>query len=203
MSRFPAPAPPYLGPPAHSSDGENKPVNRIVIHSTVSACKAGGARQIAAYFKSSSAGGSAHYVVDPGEVVQVAYDSVICWHAPPNQHSLGIEMCDTPGPVPDDKPATAAYKAARRRWRWRLPQQQQLLERTAQLTAELALAYRVPIRYVGPVRLRLGWRGITTHAAVSLAWRQSTHWDPGFWPRREFMRRVRRHAAQLRQEARE
>src|SRR5690349_19229744 len=107
MPKFKAPEPVYLGPPAHFTAGDNKPVSRIVIHSTVSECKAGGAREIAAYFRTKAAGGSAHYVVDPSEVVQAAYDSVVCWHAPPNEHSLGIEMCDTPGPLPNDKPGTA------------------------------------------------------------------------------------------------
>src|SRR5690348_5937428 len=77
-----APNPVYLGPAAHTSPGNNKPINRIVIHSTVSPCVEGQARNSALYFRSPSAGGSAHYVVDPGEVVQVVYDGVIAWHAP-------------------------------------------------------------------------------------------------------------------------
>lgn len=197
MSKIEPPAPPYVGPPAHFSLGDNKPISRIVIHSTVSSCKAGGARQIAGYFRSKAAGGSAHYVVDPSAEVQVAYDSVICWHAPPNEHSLGIEMCDTPGPVPGDKPGTAKYKAAKRAWRWVNPDQMAMLDRTARLTAQLALAYDVPLTFLSPEALRAGEHGITTHANVSAAWGQSTHWDPGFWPRRRFMRLVRKYAAQL------
>ena len=48
MAKFDPPAPPYLGPVAHSSGTGNKPINRIVIHCTVSAC-AVGAQGIAAY----------------------------------------------------------------------------------------------------------------------------------------------------------
>lgn len=194
----PAPNPPYLGPARHYSSGNNKPINRIVIHSTVSECKPGGAREIAKYFQSEAAGGSAHYVVDPGAEVQVVYDSVIAWHAPPNGNSIGIEMCDMPGPVPNDNPLSAAFKAARRRWRWNNPNQQMMLRRTARLTAQLCLAYGVPIQFVGARGLRSGKRGITTHNSVSTAFKQSTHWDPGFWPRKHFMKMVREEAAKLR-----
>lgn len=195
--RHQPPAPPYLGPPARLTPGDNKPIQRVVIHSTVSPCKPGGARSIAAYFRSPAAGGSAHYVVDPAETVQAAYDSVICWHAPPNDGSLGIEMCDIPGPVPNDKPGSARWKAARRAWRWARPEQRAMLKRTATLTAELCLAYDVPAVYLDAAALRAGRRGITTHADVSAAFGQSTHWDPGFWPRRRFMRLVRAEAKRL------
>lgn len=180
MTEYKPPAPPYLGPAAHTSDGQNKPIRRIVMHSTVSPCEVGGARKIAAYFRQPSAGGSAHYVVDPGEVVQVVYDGVIAWHAPPNGGSLGVEMCDMP--VADSAE------------RWRDRDHRAMLDRAAQLVAQLCLAYDVPLRFVGPIRLRLGWRGVTTHNYVSKTWHQSSHWDPGAWPRREFMRAVRQYA---------
>lgn len=198
MSTIKPPSPPYVGPPAKFSSGENRPITRIVIHSTVSPCEPGGARNIAAYFRSEKAGGSAHYVIDPDETVQVAYDSVIAWHAPPNAHSLGNEMCDIPGPVPGDKPGSAKWKAAKRSWRWVRPNQLKMLNRTARLTARQCLAEGVPIQFLRPQDLRAGMRGITTHANVSAAWGESTHWDPGFWPKRLFMRLVRQHAKKIR-----
>ena len=191
------PSPKYLGPAAHTSAGDNKPINRIVIHSTVSACKPGGAEEIAAYFRSPKSGGSAHYVVDPAAEVQVVYDGVIAWHAPPNPNSLGIEMCDTPGPVPNDPPGSARFKAAKRAWRWVQPNQQAMLKRTARLTAQLCAAYDVPTRFLSIDDLKAGKHGITTHNNVSQAFHQSTHWDPGFWPRRRFMRLVRKYHAEL------
>lgn len=197
VKQYPAPSPTYVGPPAHSSGTGNKPINRIVIHSTVSPCAPGWAQRIARYFMGASAGGSAHYVTDPDETIQAAYDDVVCWHAPPNDGSLGIEMCDTPGPVPNDKPWSAAWKAARRAWRWRKPEQQKMLARTAVLTAELCLAYDVPPWFRTPAQLRAGKHGVTTHANVSKAFGQSTHWDPGFWPRRRFMRMVRAEVARI------
>lgn len=205
MTRFKPPAPVYLGPPSKSSPGSNKPIRRIVIHSTVSKCERGGARRIAAYFRSAAAGGSAQYVIDPGEVVQSAYDSVVCWHAPPNPNTLGLEMCDIPGPVPGDGKVAALLKAGRRTWRWRRPEQREMLKRTAVLTAELCLAYDVPVQFLGPNRLRKlgrGAKGITTHVNTSKAFGQSTHWDPGFWPKRTFMKMVRAEVRRLKEAAR-
>lgn len=195
--RIPPPDPEYCGPAAHTTAGPNLPATRVVIHSTVSPCQPGGRYDIAAYFRSPASGGSAHYVVDPVGAVQVVGDHTIAWHAPPNQHSLGIEMCDIPGPVPGDKRVTAVWKAAKRAWRWRRPNQQAMLHVTAQLTARLCGAYDVPVRFVSVRGLRRGKHGVTTHNNVSRAWHQSTHWDPGFWPRRRFMRLVASYHAEL------
>lgn len=176
MADYPAPSPPYAGPPFRSSGTGNKPIRRITIHSTVGPTADGSRQGIAAYFRSSRAGGSAHYVVDAGGVLQTAWDSVVCWHAPPNPNSIGIEMCDYPTQTMD---------------RWANDDHKALLERTARLTAELCLAYDVRPWFVSRIGLRAGRSGVTTHNEVSQAFHQSTHWDPGAWPRRRFMRRVR------------
>lgn len=167
---------PYVGPAFRRSSGANKPIRRIVIHSTVSPCVPGQARKTGDYFRSSKARGSAHYAVDPAEAVQTEWDSVVCWHAPPNMGSLGVEMCEMPSQ--DIK-------------RWRDENHRKLLANTAQLVAELCVLHDVPPWFVGRAQLRLGRRGITTHAEVSKAFGQSTHWDPGAWPRFKFMRAVR------------
>lgn len=185
MATHPAPSPPYLGPAAHDSGPGNKPISRIVIHSTVSPCREGQARATAAYFGSEAAAGSAHYVVDPGEVVQVVYDDVVAWHAPPNPHSLGIELCDMPG----------MGRGALLRWTDKA--HRQMLRRAVGLTADLCLAYSVPVAFLDEADLLAGHRGITTHDNVSDAFHQSTHWDPGDWPQRAFMRRVRRRVRRL------
>lgn len=185
MNRPKPPAPEYLGPAAHTSSGSNKPINHLVIHSTVSPCVPGGAEAVARYFRSEAAGGSAHYVVDPAKVVQVVWDSVIAWHAPPNPGSLGLELCDVPA------------TGVRGLLRWRDENHVAMLERAAVLTAQLCLAYGVPPVFLGVRGLRAGRRGVTTHAAKSKAFGQSSHWDPGAWPRRKFMRRVRHHHKRL------
>jgi hypothetical protein len=185
---YPPPAPPYVGPPYRKSPGDNKPIRRIVLHGTVSPTERGGARNIARYFRSSAAGGSAHYCVDPGEVVQTAYDSVIAWHAPPNGNSIGIELCDMVGDK-HGKPLPLS--------RWNEANHAAMLQLAARLTAELCLAYDVPVRMVGPVGLKAGKQGICEHSDVSQAFKQSSHWDLGMFPRRRFIRMVRAERDQI------
>jgi hypothetical protein len=190
--KFAAPAPTYLGPAAHTSAGRNKPITRIVIHSTVSACKPGGAQAIARYFRGQSAGGSAHYVVDPAGSVQVVWDDVIAWHAPPNAHSLGVELCDTPG-------TDSAHKASVKRWDDK--NHTAMLDHAAELVAGLCLAYDVPIRKIGPGQLKAGQHGICGHVDVSEAWHQSTHWDPGNFPWPRFIAMVKAKADAMKSNA--
>lgn len=200
MTRIPPPSPPVVGgiPANHSGTG-NHPVTRVVIHSAVTPCRAGMARRLGDMNRDGTTGGSWHYATDPAEVIQCSFDRFVCWHAPPNPHSIGIEMADTPGPVPGDRRGTAAWKAARRVWRWRRREQRAMLRLTAHLTAHLCVAYGLPVVFLSPRALRAGRKGITTHANVTKAWGQSTHWDPGFWPRVRFMRMVRREANRLRE----
>lgn len=172
-----APAPRYLGPAEHTSAGSNKPIHRIVLHSTVSSCAPGQAEAVARYFRHEQSGGSAHYVVDPREVVQVVYDGVIAWHAPPNAHSIGIEMCDMPSRLPG---------------RWAGLSHRKVLQSTAKLVAQLALAYNVPIHKLTVAELQAGKRGICGHVDVSQAFHQSSHWDPGYFPWARFLRLVRK-----------
>lgn len=183
MNPISAPSPVYLGPPYHYSAGNNKPFDRLVIHCTVSDCERGGARDIAAYFRSKAAGGSAQYVVDPYEAVQAAYDSVICWGAPPNPHSLHIELCDLmAGPGK----------------RWGNELHELMLRRAARLAAQSCLAGDLPIRRINVQDLKAGRKGICGHDDVSDAFHQSTHWDPGPafpWP--HFMRLTREAASDL------
>ena len=184
------PSPPYLGPAAHDSGRGNKPIHRIVIHATVSPCVPGQARRTAEWFRDPDSAGSAHYVVDPGEVVQVVYDGVIAWHAPPNEHSIGVELCDALLSLRWDREHAA---------RWHDDAHERMLRRAARLVARLCLAYDVPIERLSADDLLAGRRGIAGHVDVSRAWGQSTHWDPGpSFPWAEFVQRVKRRAAKIR-----
>lgn len=184
MTTYPAPNPPYLGPAKFHGDADNKPIHRIVMHSTVGPTKAGSARGVAEYFRRIvTRPSSAHYVVDAAEVVQVVYDSVVAYHAPPNTGSLGIEMCDYPSSI--------------NRLRWFGKDHRALLRNAARLVAELCMAYDVPAVLLKADDLLAGHRGITTHAAVRDAWHETDHWDPGSWPARKFIRLVRREIAAI------
>jgi N-acetyl-anhydromuramyl-L-alanine amidase AmpD len=162
-----------------------------VIHCTVSPLVPGAARAVAEWFRNEDARGSAHYVVDARETLQVVYDDRIAWHAPPNEGSIGVELCDA---------------LLSREWdrvnagRWKDADHRRMLRRAARLVARLCLAYDVPIERLDGVDLRAGRRGITGHADVAAAWNQSTHWDPGpAFPWARFIRQVRRQARKIQQ----
>lgn len=192
----PPPSPPVVGGiPAHHSGEENHPITRVVIHSAVIACEVGAARTLGAWNRDGVTAGSWHYATDPAETIQCSFDRFVCWHAPPNDGSIGIEMADWPAPVPGVK--GKALAALRKSWRWRTLAHRKMLQRTARLTAELCLAYDLPPCFLGVNALRHGGKGWTTHATVSAAFGQSSHWDPGFWPRRRFARMVGKHYAAL------
>lgn len=167
---------PYIpGYPGHTS-GTQKTVNRIVIHGTVSPTVKGGARSVARYFQSSGAGGSAHYIVDPGEVVRCYSESTICWHAPPNAGSIGIELCD---------PQAGSSS------RWSNVAHEAMLKLAAKLTREVAARHGVPLRRLSVADLKAGRKGICGHVDVSNAFRQTNHTDPGAgFPWAHFMQLV-------------
>lgn len=173
---YPAPVAAYI--PARWHGGSQTP-RLIVLHSTVGPTRPGSAEGVARFFASETNKTSAHYVVDAGAVVQCVHDHVVAYHCGYNQDSIGVEMCDDPS----DK---------RGRARWDDTDHLRLERRTARLVAELCLAYDIRPYFVGALALKLGVKGITTHAEMSKAFKASTHWDPGAWRRYRFMRRVRR-----------
>jgi N-acetylmuramoyl-L-alanine amidase CwlA len=171
--KFTAPAPQFVA--ARHVGGSQTP-RLIVLHSTVSPCKPGGADAIARFFRIGQAVTSAHYVVDPTKVIQMVGDHTIAFHCGYNNDSIGIELCDMPS---QDKT------------RWDDQPHRDMEARAADLVARLCLAYNIPVRYVNAADLRAGKKGITTHAQMSEAFHKSTHWDPGAWRRVRFLTRVR------------
>lgn len=178
MTAYSPPRVDYLGPAKFYGDKTNKPIRRLVIHATVSPCVAGGAVNVAHYFREDVVRpSSAHYIVDPSEAVQVVYDSWVAYHAPPNAHSLGLELCD---------PMTGPAE------RWKDLNHRRMLRRAARLTAQLCLAYDIPPRKIGPAMLRENRKGVCGHVDVARAFGQSDHTDPGVdFPWRAFMAQVR------------
>jgi N-acetyl-anhydromuramyl-L-alanine amidase AmpD len=158
-----APAPPYI--PARWHGGKQTTIKRIVIHGTVSPTILGGARDVAHFFATEANQTSAHYVVDPGEVIQCVYDHTIAWHDGTNTNSIGVELCD-----PVDGKAN--------RWQDRL--HQDMLKRAANLVRDLCWFYSIPIIKLTPAAIRAGHAGICGHADMRDAFPGSTtHYDPG------------------------
>ncbi|SFE54444.1 N-acetylmuramoyl-L-alanine amidase [Actinopolyspora alba] len=177
------PSPPYI--PANLTGGPQERIDRIVIHGTVKpGTYCGAAKDLGAYFRdlqepSDSEGrwASCHYGVDPCETYQYVYDHTIAYHAPPNDGSIGVELCD-PQSGPDA--------------RWDDEQHQAMLDRAAELVRQLCRAYDIPMVWLYPDDLTAGGRGITDHENVGLAWGQTSHIDPGWSTSRsdDFIRRV-------------
>lgn len=164
---------PYVGPVAHSSGNGNLPIGRIVVHCTAGA-DAKGARGTARYFQDPNATGSAHAITDANELVISAHDDVICWHAPPNTHSIGIEIC--------------CSLSGQGKGHWELASHQVMLKKAAIWVAEKAKLHGVPVVRLNPDALLAGKHGICGHVDVSLAFHQSTHEDPGpYFPWSQFM----------------
>jgi N-acetyl-anhydromuramyl-L-alanine amidase AmpD len=164
--------------PTSFHGGSQSSVTRIVIHATVSPCKNGGARSIANYFATHRTG-SAHYVVDPGEIVQCVREGTIAYHAPPNTGSIGIELCD-----PQSGSAT----------RWADTNHTAMFQHAAPLVAAIAKRWNVPLVKIGSTELRAGKHGICGHIDVSYAWHMTDHGDPmeaGPFPWARFMEMVK------------
>lgn len=184
-ARVAPPSPPYLGPAKFHGGPQAGPFTRIVVHCTVSPTERGGARTVARYFRETvTRPSSAHYVVDPFESVQVVGDHTVAYHAPPNENTIGVELCDPQAGPPA---------------RWRDELHDAMLRRAARLIARLCLAYGVPVEKLTPADLLAGRRGICGHADVTNAWHQTSHTDPGLgFPWLRFMGLVHAAAEKLR-----
>lgn len=180
MTEHPAPSVPMIAARWHG--GAQVP-RTIVIHGTVSPCAVGGARATAKFFANETKKTSAHYIVDPAEIIQSVGDHTVAYHCGHNQDSIGIELCDPqagPGKRWTDEPHT------------------QMLARAATLVAQLCLAYDIPAVRVMPSALVAGKHGICGHVDMTNAFHQSTHTDPGpDFPWTEFIHAVKTEITRL------
>ncbi|NUP06849.1 MAG: hypothetical protein HOW73_12425 [Polyangiaceae bacterium] len=141
-------------------------IDTIVLHSMEAVEKPETAERVAAWFAGPSAPkASAHYCVDSNSIVQCVRDSHVAFHAPGvNQRSIGIEHAGYARQSAED---------------WGDAYSMTMLRRSARLVAELCRRYSIPIVLRDAAELQRGLGGITTHSAVSRAFRRSTHTDPG------------------------
>lgn len=122
---------------------------------------------------------SFHYAVDADSAVQCVPDLHVAWHAghTANLIGIGVELCG---------------HAEQTRAEWLDATSLATLCNAARLVADLCRAYHIPAVYFDAPALNASNPvGITTHAAVSVAWRESDHWDPGpEFPATEFVAAV-------------
>jgi peptidoglycan hydrolase-like protein with peptidoglycan-binding domain len=140
-------------------------IDLIVIHTMEMDEKDDTAESCARWFQNPGAKVSAHYCVDANSIIQCVRDEDVGWHAPGANHDgIGIEHAGRARQVGRDW--SDAYSAA-------------MLERSAALVADLCRKYAIPVTWLYAADLKAGKRGITTHAAVSEAFKRGSHWDPG------------------------
>lgn len=146
--------------------GRLRPIRAVVLHTAETAEVPDAAERLAAWAAGPDAPmASWHYAVDADSVVQCVREEDTAFAAPGlNADGLQIEMSGRAGQGRDGW--ADAYSRA-------------VLARTAGLVADLCRRHGLPVAFVGAAGLLRGEKGITTHAEVTAAYRQSTHTDPG------------------------
>lgn len=142
------------------------------------------AEGVANFFARPSTQASTQLAVDRDSCVRMLPDLVIPWGAAgANSNGVHVEICG---------------RAAWTRAQWLDGKRQQMLDRAAFKVAMWCFHYKIPTRWVGPVGLKLGRAGLTTHADVNTAFRRGSHWDPGAgFPKDWFLARVKNHLADI------
>lgn len=155
---------------ANDDGASNLPINHITVHATCGGrgypheSEAGVAKNTAVYFKKKTTQASAHYVEDIDSEEHCVPEDVIAWHAPPNKHSIGIEIC-----------GEASYT----REQWLSPEVWPAVQRAAARLKDIAARHNVPLVKLSAADLVAGKRGYCGHVDVSQAFHQTTHTDPG------------------------
>ena len=170
-------------PSPHINRTSGRQIDLIVIHTMEMDEKGTTAENCAQWFQNPTAKVSAHYCVDSDSIVQCVLDKDVAWAAPgANSNGVHIEH---------------AGRAAQTGRDWGDEFSLAMLERSAALAAELCRAHRIPVAWLYAPDLQAGKRGITTHDAVSKAFKRGTHWDPGRnFPIERYLAAIRRALAE-------
>lgn len=155
-----------------------RPVDWIVIHAAEVGETLDGAEALMNYCAANDRVASWHYAVDADSITQSVLENDIAYHAPgANAKGIGIELCG---------------RARQTRAEWFDSFSTRTLDLAAWLASGICVRLRIPADPVDMVGLLAGQRGITTHHATTLAWKKSTHTDPGQeFPMDHFIERVR------------
>lgn len=155
-------------------------VDVVVLHSMEAGEHKSTAENVARWFAGASAPrASAHYCVDSDSIVQCVRERDVAWHAPgANGNGIGIEH--------------AGY-AKQTEAQWLDDYGHDMLLRSAELAAGICKRWRIPVVRLTVEELKAGRRGLCGHHDVSLAFKKSTHTDPGRgFPWAWYLEQVRR-----------
>jgi N-acetyl-anhydromuramyl-L-alanine amidase AmpD len=122
---------------------------------------------------------SCTWVVDADSITRCVPPVMTAWHCghTGNARCEGVELCGL---------------AKQSRAEWFDEMSLRTLCIAARLVAMRCTEYEIDPVFVNAEQLRNGYRGITTHAEISLAWHESDHDDPGpHFPMDEFIAAVR------------
>jgi len=160
-------------------------IDLIVVHTMEGGEAPGTAEGCAHFFNTLPAShkASAHGCCDVNSIVESVRDKDIAFHAPgANHNGLGMEHA-----------GTARQTLAQ----WQDPYSEAMLHISAAWAARKCIKYGIPIKYVDAAGLLRGERGFTKHNDVSIAFKKSTHWDPGpFFPMDHYLELVKFYAGQ-------
>jgi len=123
---------------------------------------------------------SCQWVCDSNSATLCVGEQFTAWHCGPrgNRLAIGVELCG---------------RANQTRAQWLDELSHPMLCIAARLVADRCHVWGIPPRLVGVDELRATSKptGITTHALISEAWRESNHTDPGpHFPLTEFITAV-------------
>lgn len=155
---------PFVESP-HVNRTGGRQIDLIVVHTMEMDEKGETAENCAQWFRNPGAKVSAHYCVDADSIVQCVRDQDVAWAAP-GANSDGIQIEHAGRAKQTGRDWSDAYSTS-------------MLERSADLVAELCRKYKIPVAWLYAADLVAGKRGITTHDAVSKAFKRGNHWDPG------------------------
>ncbi|HET6911262.1 MAG TPA: peptidoglycan recognition family protein [Mycobacteriales bacterium] len=156
--------------PAYSYGGPMPKPTLIVIHDAETPLQAGYAVSLATnWFGTSRAGTSAHYIIDPVDVVKMLDENTVAWHVGPNGNgfTIGIEQ-------------SGYVSLSRAQWTTAAGMTQ--MGKVGALTAEIAARHGIPLRWATDDEIRAAARGtaggVCRHDDIRRVLGGTTHTDP-------------------------
>jgi N-acetyl-anhydromuramyl-L-alanine amidase AmpD len=144
-------------------------VDWIVIHATQGSERIGAAEATAKRFAGigqEAPRASAHYAIDPSQVIQCVRETDVAWHCPgANRRGIGIEHCGMSEQTPEQ---------------WADDASESELQQSAVLVGALCQKWGIPAVRLSPSDISHGQRGIAGHVDFTDAFKtQGGHRDPG------------------------